>query len=58
MGLYLGDGGKRKVIIDGVVYCLNLFSIIPIINGIMLLSSDDYVLRDINGLYLTVEESD
>ena len=57
MALYFGSE-KQKIVLDGVVYCLNLFSEIPIVNGIMLLSSDDYILKDVNGLYLTAKESE
>ncbi len=57
MALYLGEN-KVKINLDGVVYCLNLFSEIPITNGIRLLSSDNYILQDSNGIYLTVKESE
>ena len=53
MALYLGSGGKRKIVLNGVTYCLNLFSTTPITNGIRLLSSENYVLKDSNGIYLT-----
>lgn len=55
MALYLGSEIK-KVNINGVVYKLNLFSTTPIFNGIRLLSSDNYILKDANGLYLTAKE--
>lgn len=55
MALYLGKD-KVKLNLDGIVYCLNLYSVMLVLNGIKLLSSDDYILRDSNGLYLTVEE--
>lgn len=58
MALYLGSYGKRKIIINNVVYNLNLFSTTPIINGVKLLSSDNYTLRDSNGLYLTAKEAE
>lgn len=58
MSLYLGNSGKLRFILNGVVYHSNLFSTIPIINGATLLSSDNYTLKDVNGLYLTVEESE
>lgn len=58
MALYLGSNGKQKINLNNVQYQLNLYSLIPIINGIKLLSLDDYSLRDINGLYLTVKESE
>jgi hypothetical protein len=58
MGLYLGNSERQKIILNGVVYRLNLYTPAPIINFIQLLSSDNYVLKDINGLYLTVEEDE
>lgn len=57
MALYLG-GNKVKINIDGATYCLNLFSEAPITNGAMLLSSDSYILKDFNGLYLTAKEDE
>lgn len=57
MAIYIG-GTKYKVILDGKTFCLNIPSPIPITNGIRLLSSDDYILKDINNLYLTVKESE
>lgn len=56
MALYLGSSGDLKVILNGVVYHLNLFSSTPITNGIRLLSSEGYILKDSNGLYLTAKE--
>lgn len=58
MALYLGSGDKQKVVLNGAVYCLNLFTKVAITNGIRLLSSDNYILKDSNGLYLTVKESE
>lgn len=58
MALYLGSDKKRKIYLNGVMYKLNLFSEIPILNGIKLLSSDGYILKDINGLYLTVKDGE
>lgn len=55
MALYLGSE-KVKINLNGVVYCLNLFSTTPITNGIRLLSSDNYILKDLNELYLTTKE--
>ena len=57
MALYFGSE-KVKLNIDGLVYSLNLFSEIPILNGIMLLSSEGYILKDSNGLFLTAKESE
>lgn len=56
MALYLGSSEKQKVNLDGVIYYLNLFSKTVITNNDILLSSDNYILQDISGLYLTVEE--
>ena len=58
MALYLGSSEKLKINLSGVIYYLNLFtsSSTPIVNGIMLKSSDGYVLKGSNGLYLTTQE--
>ena len=56
MALYLGNSNKLKVILNGTVYKFNLFSGTPITNGIRLLSFDNYILKDSNGVYLTVEK--
>lgn len=58
MALYLGNSNKIKINIDGKAYRLNLFSIIPITNGIRLMSSENFILKDSNGLYLTAKESE
>jgi hypothetical protein len=57
MALYLGSD-KLKINLNGVAYCINLFSETPITNGIRLLSSENYILKDSNGLYLTVKEAE
>lgn len=57
MALYLGNK-KVKINLNGIVYSLNLFSSNLILNGVVLLSSENYILRDSNGLYLTTKESD
>ena len=56
MATYLGID-KIKINLDNVVYSLNLLSEIPITNGIRLLSSEGYILKDSNGLYITTKES-
>lgn len=58
MALYLGSSDKQKIVLDGNTYFLNLFSKILITNGEILLSSDNYILKDSNGLFLTVKESE
>ena len=55
MALYLG-GQKVKINLDGVVYCLNLFFNEPITDGVRLLSSNGYILKDLNGLFITIKE--
>ena len=57
MALYLGSN-KIKINLDGVVYYLNLYSTTPITNGVRLLSSENYILKDSNGLYLTTKEEE
>ena len=57
MALYLGKDAV-KINLNGIVYSLNLFSSNPILNGVSLLSSEGYILRDSNGLYLTTKESE
>ena len=58
MALYLGSSEKLKINLNNITYYLNLFSETPITNGIRLLSSDGYTLKDSNGLYLTFKESE
>lgn len=58
MALYLGGSEKLKINLGNITYCFNLFSETPITNGIRLLSSEGYILKDFTGLYLTVKESE
>lgn len=57
MALYIG-GQKHKLIVGGDICNLNTYSPTPITNGIRLLSSDDYTLKDINNIYLTTVKED
>lgn len=57
MALYIGSD-KVKVNINGIAYCLNLFFASPITNGIRLLSSDNFILKDSKGVYLTTKEDE
>jgi hypothetical protein len=57
MALYLGTD-KVQINLNGIIYSLNIFSENSILKGIRLLSSDGYVLKDSNGLYLTAKESE
>lgn len=56
MALYLGEN-KVKINLNGVVYCLNLYSTTPITNIGWLLSSDNYLLQDLNGVYLIPKDT-
>lgn len=56
MALYLGRD-KVKINLNGIVYRLNLFSTTSTINNGWLLSSDDYILQDSNGIYLVPRDS-
>jgi hypothetical protein len=58
MALYLGSVGKVKINSAGNVYCLQLFSKTPITNGMRLVSSDGYILKDSNGLFVIVKKED
>ena len=58
MALYLGSN-KRNIYIGSVLYCTNFYSaIVSPIGGVVLLSTDNYILQDKNGLYLTVKEGE
>lgn len=58
MALYVGGSEKLKINLNSVVYYLNLFTTVPITNRVQLLSSDDYILKDSNGLYLIPKEAE
>lgn len=55
MALYLG-GNKVKININNAKYSMKFFSETLITNGIRLLSSEGYILKDSNGVYLTAKE--
>lgn len=57
MSLYLGND-KVKINLDGVRYCLNLISAKPSMDNVGLLSLDNYILKDLNGLLLIPKESE
>ena len=57
MGLYLG-AEKLKLNCGGVPVVMNIASTGPMTNGIKLVSSEGHILKDLNGVYLTVEEGD
>lgn len=56
MALYLGNSEKLKINLGDVVYIMNIFSALPTIENVILSSSDDYILKDFNGLYLSPKE--
>lgn len=58
MRLYLGRD-KVKIVVGGNVYkMLSPFTIPTPINDIFLKSVDNYILTDLNGVYLIPKESD
>lgn len=57
MALYLGNQ-KVRLNLNGIAYKLNIFSMSSNIKGPVLLSSDNYILKDSNGLYLTFKEGE
>lgn len=58
MALYLGSGDKIKIFLNGSQCRLNLLSTPLIITGTKLLTSDNYILKDSNGVYLIPKESE
>ena len=57
MALYLGNK-KVKLYLDNVLYYVNLFSHSPIVNGVLLKSSDDFILKSLDGLYMTAKREE
>ena len=53
MTLYLGNSEKLKINLGDAIYIMNIFSALPTIEEIVLSSSDDCILKDFNGLYLS-----
>ncbi len=56
MALYLGNNKNLKVIIDGVLFSAKMGLHQQQMSDMILLSSDGYILKDFNNLYLTVKE--
>ena len=59
MALYLGNSTKLKINSskNGILRLnIPIVSSSPIVNGVMLKSFDNYILKDLNGLYLTIKE--
>lgn len=57
MALYIGET-KVEFNLGSVQYIVNASFAAPIINTVMLLSSDKYILKDSNGAYLTVKDGE
>lgn len=57
MPLYLGNE-KVKINFNGNSYKLNLYSSVQIEEIIRMLSSDGYILKDVNGLYLIPKDGE
>lgn len=53
MALYLGNSEKLKINLGGVIYLMNIFSALSLIEDTVLSSSDDCILKDADGLYLS-----
>lgn len=56
MALYLGNSEKLKINLGDAIYIMNIFSALPTIEEVILSSSDDCILKDFNGLYLSPKE--
>lgn len=56
MAIYLG-GTKCNLVLGNSVCEIQLYSSTPIVSSIMLLSSDNYILKDLNGLYLIPKDA-
>lgn len=58
MAVYLGSSEQLKVLIDNIPYYLIIAPSHYVFNDIMLLSNDNFILKDSNGLILTVKEDE
>lgn len=58
MGLYLGGCGPVKIYSNGVRYCVQWYSELPELEGVLLLTSTGVPLKDVHDLYLTAESED
>lgn len=57
MIVHLGTS-RVKIILDGKVYDLNMYSGGTITDGILAISSDDYILLESAGYTLTLKEGE
>lgn len=58
MAIYLGSSEKLKIMIDNISYNLIIAPSHHIFNGIKLLTYDNLILKDSNGVYLTAKEDE
>lgn len=58
MGLYIGSQPQKLVINNQEIFLELYTPNIIITNGVRLKSSDDYILKDENGYYLTIKEGE
>ena len=56
MALYIGKGQKVKIATEKGSCRVKYVYIKPNTDNIKLISQDDYLLTDLNGLYLTAKE--
>lgn len=54
--VYLGNSNALKINFAGSICNLIIPSAEPFVNGLMLLSNDNYILTDNNGTYITAKE--
>lgn len=54
MNIYLGNSGKLCAYLGGKKYVINLHCENLFVEGLYLMSSEPYFLKDENGNYLTV----
>jgi hypothetical protein len=57
MAAYLGKD-KIKVFIKDTQLKINLYPSTPVMHGVILLSADGYILKDLNGVYITAKKED
>ncbi len=59
MALYLGNSNEKlKIVSNNTKVSMKIVTMPTIFSGVKLLSSDNYVLQDMNGVYLTAKESE
>lgn len=58
MILRIGSSNGLQIHLGDKVWRINPITAGPILEGVMLLSSNDFILTDSNGLYLTAKEEE